>query len=299
MINNLSRYIWLMDLVASHDGITFKDISSKWQRAGINPTGEPLRLRTFNNWKSEIRQQLGVDFHCDRHTNKYYIRHFNDLQNGGVKEWMLNVFTVSNMLSEREALAGRIILENVPSGQKFLKCFVDAMKENLCVRITYTKFKNGGSQQVILEPYCIKLYERRWYVLGHNTEKDALRTYALDRIMAIELLEEHYTMPERFCAEEYYADCLGVIHDDNVCPELIRLRVNCNQCDYLRSLPLHSSQQETVTEDSYSVFSYFLRPTFDFIQHILALREYAEVLEPQRLRDELAEIIAKMAKHYD
>lgn len=299
MINNISRHIWLVDLVGSQNGITFREVNEKWKRASINPTGEDLPLRTFNNWKAEIQREFGVDFFCDRRTNKYYIRRFDDMQNGGMKEWLLNAFTVSNMLSEREALGGRIILENVPSGQRFLKSIVDAMKDNLRVRFTYTKFTSGDTQSVTFEPYCVKLYERRWYVLGHNIEKDALRTYALDRIAEIELLQESFEMPSNFNADDYYYDCFGVIHDDQEPPVKVRLRVQKEQRDYYRSLPLHWSQREVKTTDDYSEFVMFLRPTFDFIQQLLAQREFTEVLEPASLRTKMRDVIETMLKKYE
>lgn len=299
MINNVPRHIWLVDLVGSHNGITFKEVNEKWKRAGINPTGEDLPLRTFNNWKTEISKQFGIDFYCDRRTNKYYIRRFDNIQNGGMKEWLLNAFTVSNLLSDREVLSGRILLENVPSGQRFLKFFVEAMKDNHRVCFTYKKFTTGDTQSVIFEPYCVKLYERRWYVLGRNAEKDALRTYALDRVVEIETLKDTYELPKDFSAEDYYYDCFGVIHDDNEEPVKVRLRVHRSQCDYYRSLPLHWSQREVMTGDEYSEFVMFVRPTFDFIQQLLAQREFTEVLEPASLRNKVRDVIQKMLNKYE
>lgn len=298
MINNLARHVWLVDLVGSSNGITFREINSKWKRAGINPTGEELPLRTFNNWKVEIVKEFGINFFCDRHTNRYYIRRFDDMKGGALREWMINAFTISNMLSEREALSGRIILENVPSGQRFLKSFVDAMKDNQSVRFTYTKFTSGDTQQVTLEPYCVKLYERRWYVLGRNVEKNALRTYALDRVVEVGVLPEIFRLPATFSADDYYQDCFGVIHDDNEPPVVVRLRVQAAQCDYYRSLPLHSSQEEVLTTDEYSEFRMFVRPTFDFIQQLLAQREYTEVLEPLSLREKMKDVITEMLRNY-
>lgn len=299
MINNIPRHIWLIDLIGSANGITFKDISERWRRAAINPTGDVLPLRTFNNWKASIQKEFGLDFYCDRHSNKYYIRHYEDLRNGGIKEWLLNTFTVSNLLSERDALKGRIFLENVPSGQHCLTSFVDAMKENRHVQFTYTKFKSRDTQGVLLEPFCVKLYERRWYVLGRNVQKKELRTYALDRISDVIMLDTCYMIPKDFDGESYYADCFGVMHDDKVAPEVVRLRVHKSQCDYYRSLPLHSSQCEEMECEDYSIFRIFVRPTYDFIQKLLAQREFTEVLEPASLRQKMKEVIQNMLSTYE
>lgn len=298
MLNPIAKHIWLIDLVASRNGMSYEEINEEWMRSTHNPTHERLPLRTFNNWKKDILEEFGVKFRCNRSTNLYFIEHLDDLKQGSTREWMLNAFTISNMLSERDALEGRILLENVPSGQTYLKPIVDAMKSNYQVRFRYQKFATDSPQEVLFEPYCVKLYERRWYVLGHNVEKNAMRTYALDRISSIERLSKHYSMPKHFNAEEYYADCFGVIHANDVAPQHICLRVASHERDYLRTLPLHPSQRETATEPTYSEFTLCLRPTFDFIQHILALREFVEVLEPQALREELAKITEQMAGRY-
>lgn len=167
------------------------------------------------------------------------------------------------------------------------------------MRFTYTKFISKDTQCVTLEPYCVKLHERRWYVLGRNVQKNSLRTYALDRISDITMLDTSYVMPNDFNGEDYYADCFGVMHDDNIKPEIVRLKVKKAQCDYYRSLPLHWSQTEEQECEDYSIFQMFVRPTFDFIQQLLAQREFTEVLEPVSLRQEMKEIIQKMLGNYE
>ena len=59
---------------------------------------------------------------------------------------------------------------------------------------------------------------------------------------------------------------------------------------YLRTLPLHPSQEEVERAEDYSIFTYFVRPTFDFVQELLALGESAEVLSPKTLRKEISRI---------
>ena len=49
----------------------------------------------------------------------------------------------------------------------------------------------------------------------------------------------------------------------------------------------------------YSVFSYYIRSTFDFRQEILSLGENAEVLAPETFRNEMKKITGKMNKIYN
>lgn len=58
---------------------------------------------------------------------------------------------------------------------------------------------------------------------------------------------------------------------------------------------MHHSQEEVETENDYSVFRYYLSPTYDFVQEILSHGCEVEVLSPGHLRDEIrrhAEVIS-------
>ena len=76
------------------------------------------------------------------------------------------------------------------------------------------------------------------------------------------------------------------------------LKVNAYQANYFRSLPLHASQQELERNETYSLFSYRLKPTFDFRQELLSQGSAIEVLEPLSLRKSMAEEIRGMSALY-
>ena len=81
-------------------------------------------------------------------------------------------------------------------------------------------------------------------------------------------------------------------------PETIDLKVYGTQKEYFRTLPLHHSQKEIETEDDFSVFRYYLSPTYDFLQEILSHGCEVEVLSPTHLRYEVryhAEMILSSA----
>jgi len=90
----------------------------------------------------------------------------------------------------------------------------------------------------------------------------------------------------------------GIIADQRIEPQTVKLKVSAGQANYIRDLRLHESQDEIEKNEEYSIFKYFLRPTFDFMQEILWNGEDMEVLEPQSLRKEIAGIINRMNKKY-
>ena len=80
--------------------------------------------------------------------------------------------------------------------------------------------------------------------------------------------------------------------------ERIEINVYNNQAKYFRSLPLHSSQREIETSDSCSVFEYYLKPTYDFIQELLLHGSDVEVIHPNSLRQLMKQRIEEMAELY-
>ena len=82
-------------------------------------------------------------------------------------------------------------------------------------------------------------------------------------------------------------------------PQIVKLRVGDVKREYLRTLPMHHSQEEEIaTSNQYSVFRYFLCLTPELITQILAMGENVEVLEPQELRDRVKERAFQIANLY-
>jgi predicted DNA-binding transcriptional regulator YafY len=111
--------------------------------------------------------------------------------------------------------------------------------------MTYHSFHREEPSTFEVEPYCVKLFEQRWYMLGKSEKYPEPRIYSLDRIKALEPTEHKFKLPKKFDAEKFFADYYGIIISDDdydVCP--VALEVNAQQSNYLRTLPLHHTQVE-------------------------------------------------------
>ena len=166
------------------------------------------------------------------------------------------------------------------------------------LNIQYQSFERNTPTLHILKPYAIKLFRLRWYVIGSVADKEGIMTYAMDRIIDIETTRERFKYPKHFNIHEYFRDSFGIITDESVENERIRIKVMNKQAAYFRSLPLHTSQKEIETTPDYSIFEYKIKPTYDFEQEILSHRGDVEVLEPVSLRETIKQSIMKMAKLY-
>ena len=290
--NFFKRYIWLVDLINRRKYVSFKEINEAWMRSPLNETGDPLSERTFFNHKDAIAGMFGIEILNDRSLGFYIGR--SDVGSDETSDWMLHTLCLNNVLHENADMKDRILMEKVPSSERFLTDIISAMRDFRVIRLCYQSFRHPEPFCFNVRPYCVKYFKQRWYLLGDSDL--GLRIYSLDRFVDMEELEEHFEIPKDFDAEEYFGNYFGVIIGEE--PEDVKIRVVPDQVKYFRTLPLHGSQRETVQEDGSSVFSYHIAPTFDFVQEILSHGADVEVLEPAELRESVADIIAGMASRY-
>lgn len=290
--NFFKRYIWLVDLINRRKYVSFKEINEAWMRSPLNETGDPLSERTFFNHKDAIAGMFGIEILNDRSLGFYIGR--SDVGSDETSDWMLHTLCLNNVLHENADMKDRILMEKVPSSERFLTDIISAMRDFRVIRLCYQSFRHPEPFCFNVRPYCVKYFKQRWYLLGDSDL--GLRIYSLDRFVDMEELEEHFEIPKGFDAEEYFGNYFGVIIGEE--PEDVKIHVVPDQVKYFRTLPMHGSQRETVQEDGSSVFSYHIAPTFDFVQEILSHGADVEVLEPAELRESIADIVAGMASRY-
>ena len=298
----VSKYVWVIDTIYRAKKISFKELNERWLDDEIS-RGTDLAKRTFDNWRYVIWDMFGINIvNENRGEYRYYIENEREISGNGLRSWLYNTFCVSNALANCQNIKDRILLEYVPSGQEHLQTIIEAMKENRVINITYHSYWKNEKNNFDVQPFCVKLFRQRWYVVAQSTnpiysEKGAM-VYALDRIQSLRKKDETFEIPKDWDAMAYFEDCFGIIADQRVEPQSVKLKVSASQANYIRDLKLHESQQEIERHKDYSVFSYYLRPTFDFQQEILWNGENLEVLEPIWLRNEVADKIKCMWNKY-
>ena len=298
----ITKYVWVIDTIYRRRKISFKELNELWLRDDIS-RGKEIPKRTFDNWRSVIFDMFGINIaNENRGEYRYYIEFEEDICNNGLRSWLYNTLSVANALAKSKSIKNRILLEYVPSGQEYLQPIIEAMKENRILNITYHSYWKDEENSFDVQPYCVKLFRQRWYMVARSTYpyyyEQGPRVYALDRVHDLYATEETFKMPKDWDAQEFFNGCFGIIADQQMDIQTIKLKVSISQANYIRDLKLHESQEEIECNDEYSIFKYYLRPTFDFIQEILWNGESMEVLEPLPLREEIAGIINRMNSKY-
>ena len=206
---------------------------------------------------------------------------------------MLSTLTTGLTLSGSSAIKDSIILERVPAGYEFLPVILQAIRQQRTITMGYQKFGCQPYQKPV-NPYAVRLFRQRWYMLADNGEHTAV--YSLDRMQSAMLTDERFDRPRDFSAEGYFAEYFGVMVDGTPMEHVV-VRAYGKMANLLRTLPLHDSQHEVATGDGYTDFAMDIRPSIDFISELLSKVDSLDVLQPEslklRMRSILEEAIAR------
>lgn len=315
MKDYLRRHIWILSkLYENPKGVTYKEFADEWERTTLNSQQTALPKRTFADCLKAIKETFGIEISSDAYNGyRYRIINREWLEKDNVKDWLLSAFAVNGLLQDSRGLRERVMYEDIPSGNQWLLPILNAMKGNRVVKLDYQDYFDTEPRKILLEPYCVRVFRQRWYVIGimenepegeepsELTNQGQIRRYALDRIQHLEATEETFKMPRQFSVESYFADAFGIIVEpEEYQVERIRLKVSDvnHRRLYLRSLPLHYSQREVEKYIDYSVFEVRVAPTYDFVQQILSMGGEVEVLSPDYVRAEIKRRITEMAALY-
>lgn len=283
-------YIWLVNTIA-RGPITLAAINDKWARASVNDyKTDSIPDCTFHRWKNNVQLLFDVIIKCNTH-GEYYIEDGENLRGENWRNRMFQLFAMNSLIKDSKGLRDRILYERIPSGDENLSTIVEAMRDNCTLEMTYQRFNKTESSTYLVDPYCLKMFKQRWYMVAHRLDKNFICIYALDRIHALEPTTQKFKLPKDFDAEFYFRNHYGV-SDMDMQPEEVEIKIEAYQANYLRTLPLHASQTEIERQEQFSIFRYYIAPSFDFIQELLTHGPVLEVLKPQSLREKFRKNLA-------
>ena len=295
-------YAWLVDLIRRKGNISLREINERWVESDLSD-GTPMHRNTFRQHLDAIHDMLGIDIvpNTKGRGCTYSIASHTSSHQRALNQWALSSLKVATILKEARNIQHRILLEEIPAGDHLLTEVTHAMELSVRLHISYQKFLDAEPYETLVEPYCIKLFHQRWYLLGHRPDRDYLAVYAFDRMQWAHLTDEPFTLPQDFDAAEHFAHLFGVFQaGKNEEMKRITLRTYEGEWNYLRTLPLHWSQKEKKgqPEDDFVDFTVEIVPTLDFLFELLSHGSHIEILTPVALRQQMAEMVQQLSARY-
>lgn len=291
------RYSSIIRKLRSCGDASFEEISN-YLNSESEFTGYKLSIskRTFQRDLNEIRSIFNVDIKGNSF-NKYYI--VND-EGQDINNRMLEAFDTFNALKISERLSKYIHFEKrKPQGTENLYGLLHAIKNRLQIHFLYQKFWNEHTEKRIAEPYAIKEFRSRWYVIAKDVKDEKIKSFALDRLADFSIARKTFIYPKDYSVEESYKYCFGIISPEiGSKSEEVILSFTHFQGKYIKSLPLHETQQVILDNQKELQIKLQMYITLDFIIELLSLGENVKVLKPKSLADKIKTEHQKAFKQY-
>ena len=168
-------------------------------------------------------------------------------------------------------------------GLNFLSDIIECTINHKAVDIVYRSFR-GHEEEYFFNPYCVKQYNGRWFVLGYEAKYGRLSNFALDRIQRIKRSSRIFIENENIDIENYYKDIIGVTVPDTDVLE-VRLKFDESRFPYVVSKPLHHSQK--IVDVDERIIEIRVKKNNELKQAIFSYMPNIEVLSPFSLREEI------------
>ena len=255
-----------------------------------------ISIRTFQRDIKDIYDLYKIHIEFDKSGQKYHIASEDKPE---ATERLLSAFDTFNALGIADRLSDFIHFDTRrPKGTENLFGLVHAIKDRLQINFTYHDFRKDSTYPVTLNPYALKEFEHRWYILGNVVGKNHIRTFGLDRITAFEITNKHFDAQDDFSVNENFKNCFGIIGPGNAEPEEVILSFDKFQGQYIKTLPLHSSQKIISDTDEGLQISLNIIPTYDFHIQLLSLGARVIVIKPESLIVTLKTEFQNALAHY-
>jgi predicted DNA-binding transcriptional regulator YafY len=170
------------------------------------------------------------------------------------------------------------------TGIEWLDILYKQIISQTAIQITYQSFKARSANEFVFYPYLLKEYRNRWFILGMKKEQKEILTLALDRIQKVEpLANELYRRNKNFEPHTYFKDLIGVTKNVADTPTHIVFIASHRHAPYIKTKPIHASQQIVETRKEGIVFSIDVVPNFELERELLGFGEGIKILSPSNI----------------
>jgi predicted DNA-binding transcriptional regulator YafY len=299
----ISRYLLIIKKLKVKTYSTYEDLQAYIDRQFdyLQMQDDNLHIgfskRTFQRDIREIRNIFGIDIEYSKSQKGYFIsQNENDNMNF---QRMMEAFDLFNSLNFAQDLSPFIHLEKRrPQGTENLQSLLHSIKTRCQIKFSYQKFGEEELSHRLVEPYALKEFKNRWYVIAKDKKDTLIKSFALDRLTLLEITNQPYLYPENYNVEQNYRYCFGIISPSDSEPQDLILSFVPFQGKYIKTLPLHETQQIIVDNEKEMKVKLRLCLTHDLFMELLSFGDNMKVIEPKSLAAQIKQAHEKAYKQY-
>jgi len=299
----ISRYLLILKKLKAKPYSTYEELQGHFdnQFEYLQMQDDTLNIgfskRTLQRDIREIRNIFGVDIEYSTKNRGYFISQ-DEMENMNFQR-MIEAFDMFNSLNLAQDLTPFIHLEKRrPQGTENLYGILHAIKNKFQIKISYQKFWEEEISHRTTEPYALKEFKNRWYILAKDNKDGNIKSFALDRLTNLEITNRTFDLPKTYNIEESYRYCFGIISPNDEEPQEIILSFDPVQGKYIKSLPLHETQEVLFDNEDELQIKLKLCITHDLIMELLSFGDNMKVVKPKALIAEIKTAHQKAFKLY-
>ena len=289
-----ARHCAIIDYIRSSKRPTAKDVATHLQ--GL---GEDVTIRTVQRDIDRISVGMEV-IKCGSHPDHWYEIAGNSEESTMARTYLEHALMADIMQGEMaaERKHGKVMFTESPglaSGLGHVPLLIAAIRSGNKVRMVYKKFSCEESVREVC-PLFLRQYQKRWYLIARDAD-DRPKTFGLERMVKVERLVEQFKPRKGENHDSMFANVIGLFESEAE-PVSIRFWSEEYHAHFLRSVPLHASQQEVGREGKGSLFELTVVPNYEFFQTMLMMGDKVQIVSPEQVRIEIKELIAEMLEAY-
>jgi predicted DNA-binding transcriptional regulator YafY len=251
--------------------------------------------RTFARDLVDIGTIYGIYIKFDFSGKFYFIENEFEPE---VSDRMFEAFDVYNALNVKEQVSKFVYLEQRrPQATEHLYGLLHAIKNQKQIHFQYIKYYKDHPENRTVEPLAIKEFKYRWYLFAKDVYDDNIKCYALDRLANLQISDVHFESSNANWHEQYKY-CFGIMAPNADKPSEVILSFEPFQGKYIKSLPLHATQEIILDNDDELRIRLTVYLTHDFLMELLSFGDTVKVLKPKKLIGKLTEIYRQALKKY-
>lgn len=293
----IKRYSLLLEKLKGAPYPSLKDLENYLDRHDLGRAN-----RTIQRDFKILREEYGLSIVYDRRNNFYYLDNTDTLNEGFFR--FLEIVNTGNLLTESLEQSKKALnhihfdMEGGFQGTKHIKNLLQAIKDKRLVSFTHYNFHTKRHKDYTAEPYLLKEYQNRWYLVAFVGNKvNQFRTFGLDRIKGLIIEQETFERNNKKDPTDMFLNTIGLVYSDNK-PQKVVLSFNPTQGQYIKTLPMHRSQIITNDNDKELRIELIVIPNFELIQQILKHGDKVKVIEPVSLVNNIKSILQKNLEQY-
>jgi predicted DNA-binding transcriptional regulator YafY len=184
------------------------------------------------------------------------------------------------------------------TGLEYIGILYRAIRNKQVLDVWYQSYKAKRPGKMIVNPYLLKEYRNRWFLVCKKMHENPILHLALDRIKDIDLNRDFdFQEDPDFDPATFHKDVIGVTVT-GMRPVNVHLLFDHDQAPYVLTKPLHHSQKVVRESEKGVEINLKVKLNYELEREILGFGAGVEVLAPERLRKKIATIHKKAAAKY-